>query len=185
MAYLLRPMHREDIAQVTEIDLACFPTMRPATSYQTELINPLARYIVVSDDPSSIGAKVFITGFAGLWLLAGEAHVINLAVREKYREKGLGELLFMGLIRQALRLEASMITLEVRPSNTTAQALYKKYGLTERGRRRAYYTDNREDAIIMTLDNPSSAEHLARLRKLQEDYKQKWSRDIALQNDEE
>ncbi|MCL2149666.1 MAG: ribosomal protein S18-alanine N-acetyltransferase [Dehalococcoidia bacterium] len=184
MAYCLRPLRREDIPQVTEIDLACFPTMLPPPNYQTEIINPLAHYLVAHDDePPTKSALLPIPGFAGLWLLAGEAHVINLAVREAYRGMGLGELLFIGLIQQAQALQASLITLEVRVSNTVAQNLYEKYGLTERGRRRAYYADNSEDALIMTLDSPTSPTYGTNFRTLCRDYEWKWARDIQLRDD--
>ena len=173
MTYYLRPARQEDLSQVAEVDRSCFPTMSPATNYQTEFLNPLAHYIV-------IGGAELIPGFAGLWLLAGEAHLINIAVREAHRGEGLGEFLLIGIIQLAQSLKASMLTLEVRVSNFVAQRLYVKYGLTERGRRRGYYLDNREDAIIMTLDDPSSSVYEATLRPLRDVYEDKWLRDTAL-----
>jgi len=180
-------MRGEDVSQVTEIDLACYPTMMPAPNYQAELTNPLAHYIVVVDnDPTTLSNRSpgpYIPGFAGIWLMAGEAHVINVAVRTKNRLEGLGELLFIGLIQQAQILMARLITLEVRVSNVAAQRLYVKYGLTERGRRRAYYNDNREDAIIMTLDDPSSIAYEVAFNTLRQEYAKKWLRDTALMID--
>ncbi len=185
MSYRLRPVRPGDIPQVTDIDLACFPTMLPPINYKSELINPMARYLVAVSDvlPERIGeipVPDFIPAFAGLWLMAGEAHVINIAVREGYRRQGLGELLFIGLIQMARELQAVMITLEARASNATAQRLYAKYGFTERGRRRAYYTDNREDAVIMTLDAPNSPEYEAIFGKLRQKYEARWQRTTAL-----
>ena len=181
MAYRLRPMRREDIPQVSEIDKACFPTMLPYTNYQTELINPMAHYLTVWDDTplppiGELPTEPLIPGFAGLWLLAGEAHVINIAVREEYRQEGLGELLLIGLVQKAQLLKASMVTLEVRVSNTVAQHLYARYGFTERGRRRAYYTDNREDAVIMTMDDPCSPAYEVVFQQLRQRYEKKWRR---------
>jgi ribosomal-protein-alanine N-acetyltransferase len=181
LAYRLRPIRREDIPQVSEIDKTCFPTMLPYTNYETELINPMAHYIVVDDDspsPQTGNGPVepLIPGFAGLWLLAGEAHIINIAVREEYRQEGLGELLLIGLIQKAQVLKAGMVTLEVRVSNTIAQHLYARYGFTERGRRRAYYTDDREDAVIMTVDDPCSPAYETVFQQLRQRYEKKWRR---------
>ncbi len=183
MSYCLRPIHREDIEQVSEIDKTCFPTMLPYTNYQTELINPMAHYIVLVDnlplaEISNTPIKHLIPGFAGIWLLAGEAHLINIAVRGEYRQEGLGEFLLIGIIEKARALKATMVTLEVRVSNKVAQRLYAKYGFTERGKRRSYYTDNREDAVIMTVDNPCSVEYEALFSKLKVNYEARWGREI-------
>jgi ribosomal-protein-alanine N-acetyltransferase len=110
----------------------------------------------------------YIVGFSGIWMLAGEAHVTNLAVRRQYRGKGLGELLLIATIDLASELKASFMTLEVRASNLIAQSLYSKYGFVQMGVRRGYYLDNREDAIIMStdmLDSPSFQEQVRQLRE--------------------
>jgi ribosomal-protein-alanine N-acetyltransferase len=180
MTYFLRHMRQDDIEQVSALDLMSFPTMLPPINYKTELINPMAHYLVAYDGtplPERVkvaGISPLLLGFAGMWLLAGEAHIINLAVRPECRRKGLGELLLMGMIEQAANLKANLITLEMRLSNQTAQRLYEKYGLTRRGVRRAYYTDNREDAAIMTLDEPCSPEMQAQRQVWQQKYRRKW-----------
>lgn len=179
MSYRMRQMHWEDLEQVKEIDRLCFPTMMPPTNYKTEMINPMAHYIVAYDAarieiPSSQPCSPLILGFAGIWLMAGEVHIINLAVRPEYRHQGIGELLLNGIIQQSLELKAILITLEVRVSNLTAQNLYRKYGFTLRGIRHAYYTDNREDAGIMTLDNMEKIEFQANWILLKHQYRQKW-----------
>jgi ribosomal-protein-alanine N-acetyltransferase len=94
-----------------------------------------------------------ITGFVGLWIMVDEAHIINIAVKEPCRGQGIGELLLISSIDTAARLEARVLTLEVRASNSVAQNLYLKYGFKKMGVRRGYYTDNKEDAFIMTTDN--------------------------------
>jgi ribosomal-protein-alanine N-acetyltransferase len=98
----------------------------------------------------------YILGFAGLWFMADEAHLANIAVRETYRNKGIGEYLLVSVIELSIEQNASFITLEVRASNTTAQALYRKYGFIDTGVRPGYYTDNKEDAVIMTADGIST-----------------------------
>ncbi|MGI2335305.1 MAG: ribosomal protein S18-alanine N-acetyltransferase [Dehalogenimonas sp.] len=95
--------------------------------------------------------KEKVIAFAGFWIMAGEAHIIGLAVKNEYRRRGLGNLILLELIDQANQRQADCVTLEVRMSNYDAQRLYAKMGFVEMGVRRAYYTDNREDALIMTL----------------------------------
>ncbi|HLY68063.1 MAG TPA: ribosomal protein S18-alanine N-acetyltransferase [Chloroflexota bacterium] len=97
-----------------------------------------------------------IYGYAGLWLMVDEAHITTIAVRPDYRGKGLGELVLCGLVDTSLEVAARIMTLEVRISNTVAQNLYLKYGFKQSGLRRRYYSDNNEDALIMTAENISS-----------------------------
>lgn len=177
ITYRIRKMLWEDVEQVRGIDLVCFPTMLPPTNYKTEFINPMAHYLVVyADAPPDGGSdtenrNTLILGFIGLWYLAGEIHVINLAVHPDYRSMGVGELLLIKGIELATRLRAILVTLEVRVSNLEAQALYLKYGFSERGIRRAYYLDNREDAAIMTLEEMDTPAYIQRLEQL----KRMWS----------
>ncbi len=118
--------------------------------------------------------RQYIFGFAGFWIMAGEAHIINIAVREQHRHQGIGELLLISMIDLAVELGAQLVTLEVRASNTAAQSLYAKYGFTKVGVRRGYYTDNREDGILMTLENITSAPVKAKLQQLKQTHSQKW-----------
>lgn len=122
--------------------------------------------------------KQYITGFAGFWIMAGEAHITNIAVRELHRRQGIGELLLIFAIDLATELNAHIITLEVRASNTAAQSLYYKYGFTQAGLRHNYYIDNKEDAVIMSTENITSAPFQARLQRLKQAHSRKWG--IAL-----
>jgi [ribosomal protein S18]-alanine N-acetyltransferase len=108
----------------------------------------------------------YISGFLGLWVMVDEAHIINVAVREAWRGKGMGELLLISGIDTAIKNKAVVATLEVRVSNTPAQALYTKYGFQQVGLRKAYYTDNKEDALIMTTDPLSSDSFQSQFQKL-------------------
>jgi len=127
-----------------------------------------------SNNEAPPAARGYIFGFAGLWLMAGEAHLTNIAVREKYHRRGIGELLLISMIELALELGAHLVTLEVRASNTTAQSLYTKYGFIEVGLRRGYYTDNREDGVLMTIENVTSAPVQANLRQLKQSHARRW-----------
>ena len=125
-------------------------------------------------DGQSQPPREYVLGFTGLWLLAGEVHITNIAVREKHRRQGVGELLLISLIDLALGLGAKLVTLEVRASNTDAQSLYAKYGFVEVGLRRGYYTDNREDGVLMTIEDVTSAPVQANLRRLKQAHAQRW-----------
>ncbi len=112
--------------------------------------------------------KEYIVGFTGFWIMADEAHITNIAVRELHRRQGIGELLLISTIDLATELNAGIITLEVRASNTAAQSLYSKYGFAQVGVRRGYYTDNREDGILMSTESITSASFQARLQQLKQ-----------------
>ncbi len=113
-------------------------------------------------------AKRCLVGFAGCWLMAGEAQIISLAVRPSYSRRGIGEMLLVSLLDLAAGLDAHLVTLEVRASNTAAQSLYGKQGFVIKGLRRDYYSDNREDAVVMSLDDVVSGQYQARLSHLRE-----------------
>jgi [ribosomal protein S18]-alanine N-acetyltransferase len=115
----------------------------------------------------------YITGFLGLWIMVDEAHIINIAVRETCRGHGIGELLLISSIDMAAKLEASMVTLEVRASNLIAQNLYTKYGFKKVGVRRGYYTDNKEDAFIMTTEIITTDAFKKQFQKLKNNFFQK------------
>jgi len=118
-----------------------------------------------------------ITGFAGFWIMSDEAHITTIATRQASRQQGIGELLLQSIIDMAAQREVRIVTLEVRISNTTAQKLYSKYGFTQVGLRRGYYTDNREDAIIMSTDHIASPSFQTQLQELKKTYTEKWGQD--------
>jgi len=122
--------------------------------------------------------KQDIIGFAGFWVMADEAHIINLAVRKTHRHRGIGGLLLIATIDLASQLNARIITLEVRASNTAAVNLYGKYGFIQVGLRRAYYVDNKEDAILMSTENITSASFQAHLQQLKQSHSRKWGRPL-------
>ncbi|MBN1176085.1 MAG: ribosomal protein S18-alanine N-acetyltransferase [Dehalococcoidales bacterium] len=202
MAYIIRPMTQEDLAQVNNIDREAFPTQWPPPNYRQELQNKLAYYIVATDDSRSVDiskeeprrgllgvlsrmipfhrrsyyldatrpeyTRQYIIGFSGIWVLVDEAHITNIALRQRYQGKGLGELLLIATVDLAKTLKARVMTLEVRASNEIAQKLYGKYGFEKVGLRRGYYLDNREDAVIMTTESITAPSFQARLEELRE-----------------
>ena len=118
--------------------------------------------------------REYVVGFAGIWIMTDEAHITNIAMRESYRRLGVGEFLLISIIDMATELNAHFITLEVRASNTTAQNLYHKHGFNQVGLRRGYYTDNREDAILMTTEDITSAPFQAQFQQLKQAHSRKW-----------
>ncbi len=104
-----------------------------------------------------------IIGFAGMWHVLDEAHVTTIGVHPDYQGRGLGELLFLELVDETRRRNATWLTLEVRVSNYGAQALYRKYGFTIQGTRPRYYSDNNEDAYIMWSESFRNPEYLKRI----------------------
>lgn len=107
-----------------------------------------------------------IVGYGGFWLMAREAHIGTLAVKPEHRGRGIGELLLATMIERAVELGAEVMTLEVRVSNQVALNLYRKYGFTQVGLRRHYYSDNQEDALIMSAEPLTLPYFQARFRNL-------------------
>lgn len=139
-----RKMTIDDVPAVHAIELATFPTPWTLESFYYEMTeNQFSHYLVAE---SELGE---IIGFCGMWLVIDAAQITNVAVVNSVRGQGIGE----GLMREAIRIanEANIdvMSLEVRVSNTVAQNLYRKLGFQEGGLRKGYYTDNREDALVM------------------------------------
>lgn len=185
-------MRADDIAQIMDIERESFPSMWPQTAYRRELTNKLAHYIVLTEQGEQADSHVVspnglwgtlrkivggdgaraederVIGFIGVWLMIGEAHVVTVAVRQEHRRRGIGERLLLACLDDAITANHEEATLEVRRSNDVAQRLYEKYGFHRVGVRARYYTDNQEDAVLMTateIDSPGYARQLAELRE--------------------
>ncbi len=144
-------MRLSDIDAVTAIERDSFPSSWPAAGYRHELTANQQAYYVVLEVSGQDGGRTTI-GYAGHWLVAGEAHVSTIAVAPAWRRRGLGAWLLLSMIYQALDHEAGIMRLEVRETNEAAQALYAQFGFVIVGRRRRYYRDSGEDALLMDLD---------------------------------
>ena len=112
-----------------------------------------------------------IAGYVATWFMTDEAHITGIAVRESLRGKGVGELLLLASVELSMSRGSRVVTLEVRVSNHVAQSMYTKYGFKQVGLRKRYYTDNNEDAYIMTTDTLASDAYGKRFRVLVETYK--------------
>ncbi|HEY5562933.1 MAG TPA: ribosomal protein S18-alanine N-acetyltransferase [Clostridiaceae bacterium] len=139
----IRSMEIRDINSVIKINSLSFPTNWSRESLEKEMLdNKFARYKVALVDG-------MIIGYAGMWIIVDEAHITNIAVHPEYRGIGVGANLLDSLIKTCEHEKVPSITLEVRSSNKTARRLYEKFGFLQEGIRKAYYADNKEDAIIM------------------------------------
>jgi len=140
----IEPMRLEDVPAVHEIERLSFSTPWPAYAFEQELKgNRLARYVVAR-------AGEAIVGFAGLWLMVDEAHITTFSVHPDWRRQGIGRQLMLSIAELAVGIAARRMTLEVRVSNEAAQDLYRSFGFEVTGRRPRYYTDDHEDALVMT-----------------------------------
>ncbi|MFC1901267.1 ribosomal protein S18-alanine N-acetyltransferase [Chloroflexota bacterium] len=119
-----------------------------------------------SADRQSLTDRHYIIGFVGFWVMADEAHITSIAVRENYQRQGIGELMMVSVIDMAASLKARVVTLEVRISNDGAQRLYTRYGFSKVGLRKGYYNDNREDAVVMSTTSIKSISYRTELAEL-------------------
>ena len=132
------------------------------------------RLLLKAEPASPSTTNQRIVGLAGLWIMAEEAHLTTIGVREAYRRQGIAELLLIAALDLALMLSAQVVTLEVRASNHAAQKLYQKCGFQRVGLRRAYYSDNREDAVVMSTDSLTSASFQSHFQRLKQAHTQRW-----------
>jgi ribosomal-protein-alanine N-acetyltransferase len=196
MRFSVDEMTMADLPRIVEIERLAYTTPWPPSAYRRELQeNRMAHYIVVRDmwlkpaepsaPPREDQRKPFplsllpvrippamppeaanIVAFSGLWHMVNEAHITTIAAHPDYRGRGVGELMLSSLIGVAYTVHARYVTLEVRVSNYVAQNLYRKYGFTQTGVRRRYYSDNHEDAFVMSTENITSDTYRERYAEL-------------------
>jgi ribosomal-protein-alanine N-acetyltransferase len=156
----IEAMRLDDLPEVQAIEQASFTTPWPPHAYRNELqTNRLAQYLVVRADDR-------VVGYAGIWLMVDEAHITTFAIHPAWRRRRLGERLLLAVLDVARARQAREATLEVRLSNLAARRLYEKFGFRPVGLRPNYYSDDREDALIMTTETLDSAPMTARIERL-------------------
>ncbi|GGG02248.1 ribosomal protein S18-alanine N-acetyltransferase [Paenibacillus aceti] len=143
-----RPMTLEDIPDVMVIEHESFTLPWSEGAFRNEMtMNHFARYLILEVEGKPVG-------YCGMWTIVDEAHITNIAIRTAMRGQHLGEHLLRVMMDWAVDLGMVRMTLEVRVSNYIAQSLYGKMGFVPTGRRKDYYSDNHEDALIMWCDLP-------------------------------
>jgi [ribosomal protein S18]-alanine N-acetyltransferase len=158
----LELMRESDVGTVQEIERDIFSTPWPRNAYYRELASrSSAHYVVLRQEPGlersaaqrSAEFDHTVIGYGGMWRMYDEAHVTTIGVRLDLQHRGFGRILFAGLVQAAYDMGAKWITLEVRTSNENAMRMYEAFGFKVIGRRKGYYTDNGEDAIVMWSDS--------------------------------
>jgi len=145
MNYIIRPMEKKDIVQVTEIEKSIFPLPWSANSFIQASESDNNIYLVCVENNEVIG-------YCGLWTVLGEGSVTNVAVSEKHRGKGYGRALMKELEVRGLLKDVNKYFLEVRQNNVIAQNLYSSLGYQKIGIRKNFYERPVEDAIIMSKE---------------------------------
>jgi [ribosomal protein S18]-alanine N-acetyltransferase len=159
----IEPMGLDDLPTVQAIEEASFTTPWPPHAYRSEIeTNRLAQYIV-----ARVGGEV--VAYAGMWMMVDEAHITTFAVHPRWRRQRIGERLLLTLLDLARGRRAREATLEVRLSNLPARRLYEKYGFRPVGLRPRYYSDDNEDALIMTTESLDMPRMQARIERLREE----------------
>jgi ribosomal-protein-alanine N-acetyltransferase len=138
-------MDRSHLAAVAELERLCFTTPWNEAMLEEELYNPTASFLVAEGEDGQV------LGYAGLHVVLDEGYIDNVAVRPAYRRMGVAHRLLDVFCRFG-QANLAFLTLEVRPSNTAAVALYEKHGFHEAGRRKDYYDHPTEDALLLTKE---------------------------------
>lgn len=139
------PMSAEHLDALASLERICFSRPWSRQMLADELDNQCAAFLAALEPETE---KVI--GYAGLLVAADEGYITNVAVFPPYRRRGVAGKLLDVFLRFARANHLAFLTLEVRPSNAAAIALYTRFGFREAGRRRNYYDLPREDALILT-----------------------------------
>ncbi len=184
----------EHLPSAVELDRLCFGGLWAIEGYRRELANPnsdlLGLWTWETEDsesepnPAGTGESPLqiprtLIGVGCLWAILEEAHIIMLAIHPSFQRQGLGQALLLALLKSACDRQLERSTLEVRDSNLAAVSLYKKFGFKEAGRRKRYYEDTGEDALVMWrsgLEKPEFQRYLAveKVQMCDRLYEKKW-----------
>lgn len=138
----------DDLEGIYEVEKDAFPIPWPISSFEEELKNILATYLVAKIDNK-------IVGYIGMWFVMDECHITNVAVHSEYRKKGIASTLINEMLKLCKEHQTTHIMLEVRINNIPAQKLYSKFGFSDDVIRKNYYKNpdgTREDALLMSKE---------------------------------
>ena len=139
---ILEKMNASHVAEIAQLEKICFSDPWSEKSVASELENKLSCWLVAVEEDA-------VAGYIGSQTVCGETDMMNVAVHPDHRRKGIAEALILSLIEELKTMDSRCLTLEVRASNVPAIALYEKLGFSEIGRRKNYYRNPREDALIL------------------------------------
>lgn len=144
MQYHLTFLREEHVPSVAALEKISFSDPWSEAAFRYELLNPGGRFVVAESDTG------LLLGYLGLHVVLDEGHIANIAVDPLFRRQGVGAALLSDVQTFARKNKLSFLTLEVRENNLAAQNLYRKFGFLEVGRRKDYYNNPKEDALLMT-----------------------------------
>ena len=156
----LVPLRRRHLASVLRIEQQVYPRPWSLGIFLSELNQQASRHYVAARCSGKL------VGYAGLMFGYDEAHVTNIAVDPAWRRHHIGTRMLVNLCHAALGRGARDVTLEVRVSNTAAQAMYRRFGFETEGVRKNYYVETGEDALVMWARDIAAPERVARLREI-------------------
>ena len=145
---ILHPPRLDQIPELVALDNSCLGGLWTFNGYKRELESPNSHFLVLSLDSNQS-----IIGCGCFWEILEEAHITLLMIEPDYQGQGLGKLLLSHLLADAVKRKLERATLEVRASNQPALALYQKFGFQLAGRRKGYYRDTGEDALVLWRNN--------------------------------
>ena len=151
--WVIEPATIESLQDILQIEEACFSAPWTRKMLQAELSgNPFAHFLLAKQVPPGEAGSISIVGYLCFWVVFEEVRLMNLAVIESMRRKGIARALVLQALEMGLAQAAMCATLEVRASNLAAHALYRRLGFRDVTTRPAYYTNPLEDALLMELD---------------------------------
>ena len=139
---IIEKMNSSHVAQIAQLEKICFSDPWSEKSVASELDNKLAFWLVAVEEAR-------VAGYIGSQTVMDETDMMNVAVHPDFRRQGIAEALVNTLVENLKKMGSRCLTLEVRASNVPAIALYEKLGFAEIGRRKNYYRNPREDALIL------------------------------------
>lgn len=139
---IIAKMNERHVQQIAQLEKLCFNDPWSENSIASELDNKLSLWLVALEDDK-------VVGYVGSQTVLGETDMMNIAVHPDYRKQGIGTALIVGLIGALEKRGSHSLMLEVRVSNETAISVYRKLGFDEVGRRKNYYRNPKEDALIL------------------------------------
>lgn len=135
-------MTKNHINDILVIDKNSFSVPWTKSMFMEELNDYNKFYYVIKYDNINVG-------YIGFWHILDEAHITNVCIDPMYRKKGLASILLNEVIKKCINIDIMSITLEVRESNESAIKLYSKFGFKDEGKRKNFYKNPKEDALIM------------------------------------
>lgn len=170
----LRRARLEDLPAIIQIENVSFSSPWPEQSLRDEILREHNNLFCVAELEGEI------VGYIGAWMYAQEAHIYTIAVHPDFRRQGIGEIMMLTILRQAQKQQANHALLEYRVSNEEAAQLYAKIGFEVLYRRRGYYQDNNEDALVAALQDLAAWEQQERLQRLHAEWQEKHSYELCV-----